>query len=154
MVELDQNLEKWIKFHNQALMLSTIHSLKLPVRGRFSRARTHVLRLVVSFNENHGGNVGKYFNLDAIEVIAMERAKLLDNAWKLSLEQVREMREDAEAKGRGVIVAAAIECKPLAVQIVPTGSVKEMYMKRTKWIENWEENLRRCAETGNPKFEI
>lgn len=84
----------------------------------------------------------------------MERAKLLDNAWKLSLEQVREMREDAEAKGRGVIVAAAIECKPLAVQIVPTGSVKEMYMKRTKWIENWEENLRRCAETGNPKFEI
>lgn len=150
--ELDSHLEKWVKHHSPTLMLSTIHALKLPLE--FPRARTHILRLSVSFNTEHGGNVGKYFKLDEVEVKELDEARMLDSAWNVSVDQLRRMREDSERQRRGTVIAAAIECKPLAVQVVPFGSIKEPAMKNMKWVEGWEENLRRCIETGSKNFEL
>lgn len=149
-VELDSNLEKWVKYFGQALMHGTVHALKLPIY--FPRARTHLLRLALIYNPDNGGKTGRFFDLDEVEVMPIEQAGQLDDAWKLSVDQLKAMREEKERKGRGVVVVAAVVCKPLAVQIVPFGSIIQPITKRVKWVEHWEKYLRKCIETGNPDF--
>ncbi|KAJ3555349.1 hypothetical protein NP233_g12231 [Leucocoprinus birnbaumii] len=151
-VELDAKLEQWVKHFGPTLMYSTIHALKLPLH--FPRARTHLLRVSVAYNENNAGesDVGRFFDLDEVEVMSLESVAEIDKACKMSVDQLKTMREESESNGRGVVVATAVFCSPLAVQIVPFGSITGPHMKRIKWIENWEKNLRRCIETGNPSF--
>ncbi|KXN87328.1 hypothetical protein AN958_08953 [Leucoagaricus sp. SymC.cos] len=148
--ELDAKLEKWVKHFGQMLMYTTIHALKLPIQ--YPRARTHLLHVTIVYNSDNGGKTGRFFDLDGVQVMSMEEAGQLDGAHRMSVEQLRFRREDSERRGRGAVIAAAVVCKPLAVQIVPFGSITQQLMKRMKWVENWEKNLRRCIASGNPNF--
>jgi splicing suppressor protein 51 len=149
-VELDARLEKWTKHFGHTLLYCTIHALKLPVY--FPRARTHLLRLTVKYNPDHGETTGRFFNLEEVEVMPIEQVAHLDNANKMNVHELNTLREESERQGRGVIVAAAIVCTPLAVQIMPFGSITQAITQRMKWMEHWERRLRECIATGNPNF--
>src|SRR6266567_199845 len=58
LVDLDQKLEKWVKFHNSLLMAATIHALSLP--RDIKRAKMFLLRVQVSYRPDHGGVPAKF----------------------------------------------------------------------------------------------
>ncbi|KAH9902382.1 hypothetical protein C8Q73DRAFT_785073 [Cubamyces lactineus] len=145
MHELDQRLEKWVRFHNPTLMTATVHALRLP--ESVARSRTHLLyiRLAPRPQTEHQGASGKFFRVLDAEVIEWDEAARRPAPWPESLEQLRFMQDDAENMRRGGVAAAMIECPPLAVQTVPFGSMMNM---REKVQNDWKEFLIGQVEAG------
>jgi splicing suppressor protein 51 len=150
-VDLDTKLEQWVKHFGTVLMYSTIHALKLPLF--FPRARTHLLYLELLYKSENGGNVGRFFDLDKVDVMLAEAVARTDSVARLNVDRLKAMSDENERDGKGLVSGVALLCKPLKVQMVPIGSITPTGMKRTKWVGSWEQNLRRCIETGDPKFD-
>jgi len=152
LVDLDQKLEKWVKFHNSLLMAATIHALSLP--RDIKRAKIFLLRVQVSYRPDHGGVPAKFFRVDDAFTIDIEEAKKMGPVWTASIEHVDTMRAEGEASRRGSVAAVALECKPLAMQIVPFGSLRDLSPLKIQ--QNWKQILIRDVENGKrfTRFEM
>ena len=148
MYELDQRLEKWVRWHNPTLMAATIQALRLP--ADVSRARTHLLyvKLEPRGQAEHQGAPGKYFRVLDAEVIEVEDGMRRSSPWPESIMQLREMGEEMERNGRGYVAAAMVECPPLAVQTVPFGSLTERALRREIMHDTWKHFFIRHIEEG------
>ncbi|KAI0750189.1 hypothetical protein C8Q80DRAFT_676537 [Daedaleopsis nitida] len=146
--ELDQRLEKWVRFHNTTLMAATIQALRLP--ADLSRARTHLLYVTLAprGEAEHGGSPGKFFRVEDAVVIDVEDAMARKSPWPESIMQLRQVGAEMEGNGRGTIAAAMIECPPLAVQTVPFGSLTELAMKKTMLHGTWKSFFMSHVEQG------
>ncbi|KAH7929998.1 hypothetical protein BV22DRAFT_1079996 [Leucogyrophana mollusca] len=142
--QLDQRLEKWIKFHSPTLMGATIHALGLP--RDLSRASTHVVRTQLAIRTDHGGSPAKFFRIREVEAIPIEEAKKLRDPWRESLEDFQKMREESEAMGRGTVAAMGVVCPPLGVQMVPFGSLTDLSLLPK--VPQWKEVLIKDVENG------
>lgn len=151
-LELDQKLEKWVKFHSSLLMAATLHALELP--RDVTRSRSYMLHLEVFYHPDHTGINARAFRFINASVIDMASAEALGEIWVNSVKQIRELREESEAKGLGTVVAVALECKPLAVQVVPFGSIRDL--SRLKIQPRWKDILKRDIESGRKftRFEM
>jgi len=67
-------------------------------------------------------------SLDDAFTIDIEEAKKMGPVWTASIEHVDTMRAESEASRRGSVAAVALECKRLAMQIVPFGSCIFFYI--------------------------
>lgn len=96
----------------------------------------------------------KFFRVDDAFLIDIEEAKKLGSVWTLSIEHVDGMRAESEALRRGTVAAVALECAPLAMQIVPFGSLKDLSALKIQ--QNWKEILIRYVENGKKmmRFEM
>jgi splicing suppressor protein 51 len=144
LTDLDQRLEKWIKFHNSTLMAATIHALALP--RDIKRSRTHIVRMQVSYREDNNGAPGKFFRVDGAEAIEMDEARRLGGAWPESLVQIGKLREESEKRRMGTVAAIGVECYPLAVQIVPFGSLRDL--SPLEIVKDWEQVLKRDVQNA------
>ncbi|KAF8956236.1 hypothetical protein BDZ97DRAFT_1852863 [Flammula alnicola] len=133
LLELDQKLEKWVKFHTTLLLAATIHALSLP--RDIKRSRLYLLRVQVSYRSEHGGITAKFFRVDDAFLIDIDTAHQIDK-----------MREESESQRRGAVAAVALECNPLAMQIVPFGSLRDLSPLRIQ--QRWKEILIRDVENG------
>ena len=146
--ELDQRLEKWVRWHNQNLMVATLKALRLSEDA--SRARTHMLyvKLEPRGQAEHQGAPGKYFRVQDAEVVEVEECMRRPRPWPESIEQVRQMDEDSMRNGRGYVAAAMIECSPLYVQTVPFGSITERTGRLLVLDGTWKQELMKIIEEG------
>ncbi|CAA7261200.1 unnamed protein product [Cyclocybe aegerita] len=151
-VELDQKLEKWVKYHNALLMAATIHALALPRDIR--RSQTYMLRVKLAYRPDHGGVSSKYFRVLDASVIDFETAKTFGKIWVASIDQITKLRTDSETMRRGTVAAVALECAPLAMQIVPFGSLRDLSPLVIQ--QQWKEILIRDVEAGKKlsRFEM
>ncbi|KAF9461706.1 hypothetical protein BDZ94DRAFT_1283392 [Collybia nuda] len=141
-VELDNRLEKWIKFHNSTLMAATIHALSLPLD--LTRSKTHVLQMSVRPRTDHNGVAAKFFRIIDASVIEISAAQQYPPPWPESIEQLAALREESEGKQRGTVAAVGIECPPLGVQFVPFGSLRNLSALRI--LPDWKEIVIRDVE--------
>jgi splicing suppressor protein 51 len=133
-------------------MAATIHALSLP--RDIKRAKMFFLRVKVSYRPDHGGVPSKFFRVNDAFLIDIEEAKKLGSVWTRSVEHVDGMRAEGEALRRGSVAAVALECAPLAMQIVPFGSLKDLSPLKIQ--QNWKEILIRYVENGKKmmRFEM
>ncbi|KAI0788283.1 hypothetical protein C8Q74DRAFT_671698 [Fomes fomentarius] len=148
MYELDQRLERWVRFHNPTLMAATIQALRLPLD--VSRARTHLLYVTLSprGEAEHGGNAGKYFRVEDAVVIELDDAARRPSPWPESISQLSQMADEMERNGMGTVAAAMIECPPLAVQTVPFGSMTERALRKEMLHDTWKTFFMAHVEQG------
>ncbi|KIM37013.1 hypothetical protein M413DRAFT_448743 [Hebeloma cylindrosporum] len=141
LVDLDQKLEKWVKFHSNLLMAATIHALSLP--RDIKRAKMFFLRVKVSYRPDHKDMPSKFFRVNDAFLIDIEEAKKLGSVWTASIEHVDTMRAESEALRRGSVAA-----------IVPFGSLKDLSPLKIQ--NNWKEILIRDVERGKKlmRFEM
>ncbi|CAL1715887.1 unnamed protein product [Somion occarium] len=146
MYELDQRLEKWVRFHNPILMWAAIHALGLPTS--LSNARTLVLYVKLKANDQkvHGGSPAKYFAIEEAYAVPIQEAMTWDEPWPESLLQLKGLQDQSESRRQGSVAAAMVECKPLAVQTVPFGSLKDLGIPRA--ITGWKEILEEHVSQG------
>ena len=142
--ELDQRLEKWVKFHNSTLMAACLHALRLP--EDLGHTRTKLLYVKLSPRDDHGGSAGKYFRIVEAYSVDMEEAMQKPSPWPESIMQLRPMQDESERLKRGRVTAAMVECPPLAVQGVPFGSLKSL--RGLAVMPQWKEILVRDVENG------
>ena len=145
--ELDQRLEKWVRWHHPTLMAATLSALRLP--DDLARARTHVLHITLDARTDHGGAAAKFFRVLDARVVAVADAMRFDAPWPESLVALRDMQDDSEHMRRGAIAACMVECRQLAVQTVPFGSIKNL---REPVDPLWKEGLIRYVEEGKKLF--
>ena len=145
LLELDQRLEKWVRWHTLTLMTATVHALRLP--ESLLRARDYVLyiRLEARPQAEHNGATAKFFRVLDAEVVAWVDGVRRPTPWPGALHFLRRMQEEAMRTGRGMDTAAMIECPPLDVQTVPFGSMMDLGERVD---ENWKEFLMRHVEYG------
>ena len=144
LTDMDQRLEKWVKFHHFTLMAATIHALALPRDP--TRSRTHVIHIILLPRIDHNGSASKFFRICDASVLEISEAMNMRDPWRASLEQVAVMRQESESMKRGTVAAAGVECPPLGVQFVPFGSLKDL--SPLKILSNWKEILIRDVENG------
>ncbi|EPQ54266.1 hypothetical protein GLOTRDRAFT_78210 [Gloeophyllum trabeum ATCC 11539] len=141
--ELDKRLEKWVKFHSNLMMWATVNALDL--YSDISLSRKQVLYIKLEARRDHDGSPGKYFRATDAYPVDVEDAKTWPAPWPESLDQVRQLQDESESMNRGSCAAAMVECKQLAVQTVPFGSLKNLKGPR---LLNWKEELLRDIENG------
>ncbi|KAI0656445.1 hypothetical protein C8Q70DRAFT_335269 [Cubamyces menziesii] len=143
--ELDQRLEKWVRWHTLTLMTATVHALRLP--ESLARARAYVLyiRLEARPQAEHNGAPAKFFRVRDAEVVSVEEGMRRPLPWPWSLLQLRQLQDEAERSGRGGEAAAMVECPPLGVQTVPFGSLRDL---GDVVQEDWKEFLVHHVEQG------
>ncbi|KDR79804.1 hypothetical protein GALMADRAFT_241889 [Galerina marginata CBS 339.88] len=144
LLELDQKLEKWVKFHSNLLMAATIHALSLP--KDIKRARTHLLRVKVVYRPDNNSVSAKAFRVYDASLITVEEGRALGGVWPESIDQLQQMREESEGLKRGTVAAVALECVPLAMQTVPFGSLRDLSPLRIQ--HRWKEILIKNVEAG------
>jgi splicing suppressor protein 51 len=142
---LDQRLERWVKFHTPALMATTVRALALP--EDIARAGTYVLRVFLAIRVDHGGSASKFFRVVEAEPCAVSEAVTFRYPWPQSLVHIARMRTDCERLGRGTVAAAALECPPLDVQMVPFGLLLDQ-LRGVQCVPHWKEELKRTVEMG------
>ena len=150
MYELDQRLEKWVRFHNSTLMAGTIQALRLP--EDVSRAHTHVLYILLEprpYSE-HNGEVGKFFRAVETEVVSIQDGMRKKAPWPGSLMQLSHIADDMERSGNGTVAAAIIECPPLQVQTVPFQSVSQSALRGEIVRDTWKSFFIQHIEQGVP----
>ena len=125
-------------------MAATIHALALP--RDIKRSRTHIVRMQVSYREDNNGSPGKFFCVDRAEAIEMDEARRLGGAWPESLVQIGKLREESEKRRMGTVAAIGVECYPLAVQIVPFGSLRDL--SPLEIVKDWERVLKRDVQNA------
>lgn len=142
--ELDQRLEKWVRFHSYTLMGACIHALRVP--EDVNNIRNSILYVKLEPREDHGETPAKYFRVVDAYAVLLQDAMRRPSPWPESALQLRAMQNDAEKeKKRGMVGASMIECPPLAVQTVPFGSVKNVNRDVN---ENWKDILVSDVEFG------
>lgn len=146
LVELDRRLAEWIKFHKGTLMVCSYHALSLPID--ISRTRTHILHIIVEPRTDHERNPAKYFRVKTATVPSYAEAMGYGPPWPLSIQRLKEMRDESERTGRGTETAAGIECSPMGVQMLPFGSIFSKNFTRTKVLKNWLDILKKDVEEG------
>lgn len=144
LTEMDQRLEKWIKFHKNTLMAMTIHALSLP--KDITRTRTHIVRMIVAPRLDHGGAPSKYFRVRDAVVVTMNDAMGYPAPWAESLVELEKLRVESENMRRGSVAAVGVECPPLGVQFVPFASLRDL--SRLVILPNWKEIATRDIENG------
>ncbi|TFK93780.1 hypothetical protein K466DRAFT_658230 [Polyporus arcularius HHB13444] len=146
--ELDQRLEKWVRWHHGTLMAATVQALRLP--EDVTRAHTHILyaKLQPRPQAEHHGSPGKYFRVMDAEVIEMEDGLSRPSPWPESIMQLRGMCVEAERGQRGYCAAAFVECSPLYVQTVPFGSMTQDGMRNEVLHDTWKELFMDYIEEG------
>ncbi|TFK50097.1 hypothetical protein OE88DRAFT_1713234 [Heliocybe sulcata] len=146
--ELDKRLEKWVKFHQPLLMWAAIESLSL---GKdLSRSRKQVLYIKLEARHDHHESAGKYFRAADAYPVNVEEAMTWPAPWPESLVALRELQDESERMNRGSCAAVMVECKPLAVQTVPFGSLKNL--TDTQLTKNWKEMVTAEIEPGNRPY--
>ncbi len=145
--QLDQLLEAWVHVHMRMLMVACIHAIRLP--DGYDRLRTHVLTVQLRPlpRSVHGGNPARAFAVvDAFPLTVAEGARRGD-AWRHCIEQLRTMQVLEDKVGTGRMGAAMLECPPLAVQVVPFGSIRPA---RGRVQENWKDIFVEDIQEGRP----
>ncbi|RDX46261.1 hypothetical protein OH76DRAFT_1407172 [Lentinus brumalis] len=153
MYELDQRLEKWVRWHSGTLMAATVQALRLP--EDVTRAHTHLLyvKLEPRSEAEHQGATGKYFRVVDVDVIEMEDGLRRPSPWPESIMQLRDLGMDAIRNRRGYVAAAMVECEPLCVQTVPFGSMTQDALRREVLHDTWKQFFIKHIEEGQkPKI--
>ncbi|KDR79798.1 hypothetical protein GALMADRAFT_241879 [Galerina marginata CBS 339.88] len=152
LLELDQTLEKWVKLYNNLLTAATIHALSLP--KDIKRARSYLLRVKISYRPDNNGVLAKTFRVDDAVLIDMDAGRALGGVWPESISQIQKMREESESLKRGTVAAVALECEPLAMQLVPFGSLRDLSPLTIQ--QRWKEILIKNVENGTKftRFEM
>ena len=98
--------------------------------------------------------VSKFFRVNDAFLIDMEEAKKMGPVWTASIEHVDTLRKEGETARRGSVAAVALECEPLAMQIVPFGSLKDLGPLKIQ--QNWKQILIKDVENGKrlTRFEM
>jgi len=146
MYELDQRLEKWVSFHSPTLMSATIHCIDLP--GNLANARNKVMYVKLRPREKreHYDSPALYFEFVDAYPVDIDEAMRWNSPWPESLIQIRQMQEESARDGRGGVTAAMVEVKPLAVQTVPFGSLKNLGIRRK--VSAWKDRLQSDIDKG------
>lgn len=148
--ELDQRLEKFIKFHTPTLSGACLHAVRAP--ENINNVRTNVLYVKLEVREDHGGDPAKFFRVVEAYPVSAQEGMRKPSPWPESLLQLRAMQDDSEKeKKRGALGATLVECPPLAVQTVPFGSIQDVEGSEVQ--ENWKDTLVRYVEEGK-KFTV
>ena len=146
--ELDQRLERWVRFHNPLLMAVTIQALEL--QHSIARARTALLhiRLEARPYSEHRDAPARYFRVRDAAVVSVAYALGREAPWPESVRQLLAMADEGERGGRGTVAGALVECPPLAVQTVPFGSLSARVLRGEPTVEAWKELLIDHVEEG------
>lgn len=143
--ELDQRLEKFIRFHSSALMGATLHAVRAP--EDLNNLRKNVLYVKLEAREDHGGLPSNFFRVVEAYPVSTQDGMRKPSPWPESLLQLRAIQDDSEKeKKAGVVGAALVECPPLAVQTVPFGSVKDV--DGVEILDDWKDKLVDYVEQG------
>jgi mitochondrial splicing suppressor protein 51 len=126
--DLDQRLEKWVKFHNPTLMAAAV---QLFIEPRF----------------DHGGSAGKYFRIRTANVLAISEAMNKDAPWPESIRQTAKMRDENERLNRGTVAAVYLDSHMLGVQVVPF-RLRSSQLSELRVLDNWMDHLIRDVENG------
>jgi splicing suppressor protein 51 len=145
LVELNNRLAKWVKYHTATLMDATIHALNAP--KDFTRIRSHLLRVHVSPRSDHGGSPGKYFRIVDATVVSFADAWNFMPPWPDGLMHFSKLREESDRLKRGGVAMIGLECPPLGMQVVPFGSITKD-IKQARVLHNWKDILTRDIENG------
>ncbi|TCD61348.1 hypothetical protein EIP91_008575, partial [Steccherinum ochraceum] len=146
MYELDQRLEKWVSFHSPTLMGATIHCINLPGNVTNARKKVMYVKLQPRERREHYDAPGLYFEFVDAYAVDIEEAMGWESPWPESLDQLKKLQDDSERDGRGGVTAAMVEVKPLAVQTVPFGSMKNLGIRRA--LSTWKETLKNDINQG------
>jgi splicing suppressor protein 51 len=152
LTELDEKLEKWVKVQNSLLMAATIHALALP--RDLKRSHSYMLRVKVSYRHDNDDMPAKYFRVNDANVIDFVSARALGGVWPVSIDHIEKLRRESESARRGTVAAIGLECEPLAMQVVPFGSLRDLSCLKIQ--QNWKKILINDVETGKKftRFEM
>jgi mitochondrial splicing suppressor protein 51 len=143
--ELDQRLEKFIRFHKYALMGACLHAVRAP--EDLNNIRTNVLYVKLEVREDHDSQPSKFFRVVEAYPVSTQDGMRKPSPWPESLLQLRAMQDDSEKeKKQGMIGATLIDCPPLAIQTVPFGSIKDVDEIEVQ--EDWKQMLVHYVEEG------
>lgn len=146
MYEMDQRLEKWVQYHSPTLMGATIHCIDLPNSLENARTKVMYVKLRPRERKEHYDTPGLYFEFIDAYPVDIDEAMTWKSPWPESLVQLKRMQADSERDGRGGVTAAMVEAKPLAVQTVPFGSLKNLGIRRTS--PTWKDSLKSDINRG------
>ena len=146
MYELDQRLEKWVAYHSPTLMGATIHCIDLPRDITNSRRQVMYVKLRARERREHYDAPGLYFEFEDAYAVNIDEAMDWDEPWPGSMMQLISLQDESERDGRGGVSAAMVEVKPLAVQTVPFGSLKDLGIRKT--LTTWKETLANDINKG------
>ena len=148
MYELNQWLEKWVRFHNSTLMATMIQVLHLPMD--LSRVCMHLLYVTLEpcSTDEHMGQASKFFCVHNVYVVPTEEGLRKPALWLESIVQLQGMVDEMERGGHGMVAAAMIECPLLAVQMVPFGSMMECVLKKEVLHDMWKSFFMNHIEQG------
>jgi len=79
------------------------------------------------------------FRVNDAKVIDVVSARALGGVWPESIDHIAEMREESESARRGTVAAIGLECAPLAMQVLPFGSLRDLSPLRIQ--PNWKDTL-------------
>jgi splicing suppressor protein 51 len=145
LVDISKCLDRWLKFHQFALMAAAVHALDLT--RDITRSASHVLRLQLSLRKDYEGPPSKAFSVESVEVSAITEVNDWDQQWHDSLEFLARLRKESEAKGEGTVAGVCIECAPLGIQLLPLGSLKDLHVVKRE--VGWKNMLIEHLEEGN-----
>ena len=142
--ELHTRYLAWRRFHQLNLTSACIHALALATD--ISRAKTHTLRIGIAprTHLDHGGDTGKFFQIEFCQVYAMAEAKSLSIGWERIVEEVELHRATPRVRGSNIYVLVGIEVYPFP----PYTSPFILNFKPKSLCTNWEWCLKELVQLG------
>lgn len=145
LVELDQRLEKWVRYHNATLTAACLQAVR--AADDLANIRNNVLYVKLAVREDHGGAPGRFFRVVEAYPVPVQEGMRRPSPWPESLLQLRTLQDDHEKeKKAGFLGATLVECPPLPVQTVPFGSITSADALEPS--PDWKEDLVQSVEDG------
>jgi splicing suppressor protein 51 len=145
---IDERLRKWIKCHIIPLTVATIHALDLA--SNVNRSVTHVLRITLSFREDHQESASKYFRISDVDVVQLCDDHLaLDEGLRDVVALLANLRASSRCTERNNVIAGVVlDCPPLGPQVMPIGSLTIESLQGKTSLQNWKHILIDAVEQG------
>ena len=140
--ELHTRYLAWRRFHHLNLTSACIHALSLATD--ISRAKTHTLRIGITprTHSDHGGETGKFFQIEFCKVYAMTEARSLSVGWERIVEEVEVQR--ATLPDSDIYVLVGVELHPFP----PFTSPFILNFNPKSLCTNWEWCLKQVIQLG------
>lgn len=153
LIELNQRLADWIRFHTPCFVGATVYCLDFASNIQNLHTKVLLIKLRPRERKVHKNVPGMYFEFVDACAVDMQEAMGWEAPWPYLMMGLRKMQMDSEREGRGGVTAALIEAKPLDVQAVPLTEFGTGTAKYTNE-PNWKPMLKQYINTGTRPFAL